>query len=212
MSLTPGLALALTATARPSPHHGGEAGTETDPRPPLLARVRPYPAAKATRPATSRFPPTDFPPPGRPRQRPLSPQSREAGRPAKTKAARVSALVPGRRATFPPAEPAGARDPRPSRSVGQPAARSVARAPPCRFAPSPRPATRYPHSPCCRAPAGSCRRRPPRRGLWPADSEWVRRLGSLARRPGPRRRGHPGSRPGRGPCPRRGRLAGSGSA
>nr|KAF6314786.1 hypothetical protein mMyoMyo1_008580 [Myotis myotis] len=64
----------------------------------------------------------------------------------------------------------------------------------------------------CRAPAGSCLRRPPRRGRGPPGSGWARRPGSLVRRPALRHRGLPGSRPGLGPGPRRGRPAGSGSA
>lgn len=107
---------------------------------------------------------------------------------------------PGGRATFPPG-PA----PTPTGSA-RPSTLSAARHP---AGPLPR---RGPlHSLCCKAPAGSCRRRPPRRELGPPGSGWARRPGSLVQQPA-LRRGLPGSRPGLDPGPHRGRLAGSGSA
>lgn len=79
--------------------------------------------------------------------------------------------------------------------------------------PGPRRRRASPHSLCCKVPAGFCRRRRlRRRERWRAGSSWARRLGSPARQPALRRRGRPGSRPCRDPGPRRGRLAGSGSA
>lgn len=202
MSLTPGLALALTATARASPSRRGGRRFERDPQPHFS------PASGRTRP---------------PRPVPqllgsLQPTSRRRGGRASSpqpSAVRPGALLRQRPPGSPPWCPTGRRPsapnsrrpaPRPSRSVGRPPGHPpVTDAPPCRFAPSPRPATRSPHPAVGRrpVPAAAARRAAGVAGRF----EWVRRLGSLARRPGLHRRGHPGSRPGRGPCPRRGRLA-----
>lgn len=134
-------------------------------------------------------------------KRPFGPRRHEARRPDKD---REGVRLPGPAGARPPARPSARAHP-PGPPPPQPRA-----APPAR---SPAAARRRPrHSPCCRAPVGSCHRRPPRRGRGPPGSGWDRRPDSLARRPVLRRRGLPVSQPGRGPGPRRGRLAGSGSA
>lgn len=144
-------------------------------------------------------------PRARRRRPPRPPLRRHEAGPDRTKRPGRSRPVTGasltaRRRPRPPSVPFRSRGSR----------RTPARPPSGRREPAP-PAPRLPCSPCCKEPAGSCRRRR-RRERWRAGSSEARRLGSPARPPAPPRRGRPGRRPCHGPCLRRGRLAGSGSA
>lgn len=155
VSVSSRLSLALTGRP-PSPRR---AGRETQrpvalPFPPTPRQAAADPAGPHG-PAARPFPPTNFPPPARPR--PTSPRPPPPRGPAPSRdKGREGLRLPGP-ARARPGCPAGARAHRPG------AARR-----PTRCAPPLRPAARRgpppPRSPCCRAPAGSCRRRPPRRG------------------------------------------------
>lgn len=108
--------------------------------------------------------------------------------------------MPGRRQPSRPADRPAPAPPGPVRSVSRPPGRPAGR--PCAALPvRSLAAARHPvsHSPCRErrpVPAAAARR-----GRWPADSEWVRHLGSLARRPGSAAAATLGAGPAAAPAP-----------